>query len=52
MYTTCEVPQLFVWEAEQMKENQNGCYLKTTCQNNQKSNQHVVSAYVTYSYQL
>ena len=39
-------PWLFVWEAEQKKEIQNGCYLKTTCQNNPKSNQHVESAYV------
>ena len=29
-----------------MKENQNGCYLKTTRQNNQKINQHIVSAHV------
>ena len=47
MHTRSEVSMTFVSAAEQIKEKyQNGCYLKTTYQNDQNSNQHVVGAYV------
>ena len=36
-----------MWEGEQIKEkNQNGCHLKTSSQNNQKCNQHIVYAFI------
>ena len=32
-----------MWAGERINEKyQNGCHLKTICQNNQKSNQHIV----------
>ena len=40
-------PCLSVWAGQQTKEKyQNGCHLKNTSQNNQKSNQHIARAHV------